>query len=96
MLSGTVLCAMIGNPVEISTNDTDGLDIIIDDILVHTLYHESVHALIDVLKLPITGKGKDAVDNLSTLMLIKVWKGLNKLLSMQASFSILNRYKRTK
>ena len=75
MLSGTVLCAMIGNPVEISTNDTDELDIIIDDVLVDTLYHELVHALVDVLKLSITGKEKDAVDNLSTLMLIKIWRG---------------------
>jgi len=66
---------MIGNPVEISTNDTDELDIIIDDVLVDTLYHELVHALVDVLKLPITGKEKDAVDNLSTLMLIKIWRG---------------------
>ena len=66
---------MIGNPVEISTNDTDELDIIIDDVLVDTLYHELVHALVDVLKLSITGKEKDAVDNLSTLMLIKIWRG---------------------
>jgi hypothetical protein len=35
-----------------------------------TFFHELGHALIDVWKLPVTGKEEDAVDQLSTLVLI--------------------------
>ena len=36
----------------------------------HTFFHELGHALIDVLELPVTGKEEDAVDQLSTFILI--------------------------
>lgn len=34
-------------------------------------YHEVGHALVDVLELPITGKEEDAVDQLSTYVLVE-------------------------
>jgi len=44
------------------------------DILLHTLFHEIGHALIDILSLPITGKEEDAVDTLATLLLIEFFE----------------------
>jgi Putative metallopeptidase len=40
-----------------------------DDTTLFVFYHEMGHALVDVLRLPITGKEEDAVDQLSTLIL---------------------------
>ena len=37
-----------------------------------TFYHEVGHALVDVLDLPITGREEDAVDQLSTIILISL------------------------
>ncbi len=53
-----------------SDNEED-LNMVADDIVLHTLYHEIGHALVDVLDLPITGKEEDAVDELSTLILLE-------------------------
>ncbi|MBT7756919.1 MAG: hypothetical protein HN732_06295, partial [Rhodospirillaceae bacterium] len=65
------ITAPASNSVEINTDDMDELETIIDDVLLHTLYHELGHALVDILRLPITGKEEDAVDELSTLFLIE-------------------------
>ncbi len=47
----------------------------LDKATVHTavfvFFHETGHALIDILELPVTGKEEDAVDQLATLMLIE-------------------------
>lgn len=45
------------------------------DVLLHTLFHEIGHALIDLGNLPITGKEEDAVDTLATLLLIEYYDG---------------------
>jgi len=55
-------------------DDEDELDTVTDDVLLHTIYHEIGHALIDALNLPITGKEEDAVDELSTLLLLEAYE----------------------
>ena len=46
------------------------LDILIDAALIHALYHELGHALINHYRLPVAGLEEDTVDNLSNLLLI--------------------------
>lgn len=50
--------------------------------------HEAGHALVDVLALPITGREEDAVDQLSTWLLVGDDAGDNAVLSAAAAFSI--------
>ena len=56
------------------SDSQDELNIITDDVVLHTLYHELGHALVDILELPITGKEEDAVDELSTLLLLESYE----------------------
>lgn len=46
------------------------LDKAVDDAVAFTFFHELGHALIDVWDLPTTGREEDAVDQLSTLILL--------------------------
>lgn len=50
--------------------------------------HEVGHALVDVLALPITGREEDAVDQLSTWLLVGDAAGDDAVLSAAAAFSI--------
>lgn len=50
--------------------DKGRLDAAVRGATVSTFYHELGHALIDAWRLPVTGKEEDAVDQLSTLVLI--------------------------
>jgi hypothetical protein len=50
--------------------------------------HEAGHALVDVLALPITGREEDAVDQLSTWLLLGDDAGDDAVLSAAAAFSI--------
>jgi hypothetical protein len=50
--------------------------------------HEAGHALVDVLSLPITGREEDAVDQLSTWLLVGDAAGDDAVLSAAAAFSI--------
>ncbi|MEM7617831.1 MAG: DUF4344 domain-containing metallopeptidase [Pseudomonadota bacterium] len=49
---------------------TDELNILTGDIIIHMLYHEIAHALIDVKELAITGREEDAADELAVLMIL--------------------------
>lgn len=40
------------------------------DALEHTLYHETGHALVDLLSIPVLGREEDAVDDFGIIMLI--------------------------
>ncbi len=40
------------------------------DALEHTLYHETGHALVDLLNIPVLGREEDAVDDFGIIMLI--------------------------
>ena len=45
------------------------------DATIFVFHHELGHALVDLLKVPITGKEEDAVDDLATLVLLHDWEG---------------------
>jgi hypothetical protein len=55
--------------------DKTKLDEAVKGATASTFFHELGHALIDVLKLPATGKEEDAADQLSTLVLINRTEG---------------------
>lgn len=48
----------------------DELNILTGDVVIHTLYHEIAHALIDVNEFAITGREEDAADELAVLMIL--------------------------
>ena len=50
--------------------DPEKLKRAVQGAIVSTLFHELGHALIDVWKLPVTGKEEDAADQLATLALV--------------------------
>lgn len=50
--------------------DQKAIETAIGGAFVFTLFHELGHALVDVLDLPITGREEDAVDQLSTTLLL--------------------------
>jgi hypothetical protein len=51
--------------------DTTKLDDAVKAATVATLFHELGHALVDAWQIPITGREEDAVDQLSTLVLVE-------------------------
>ena len=51
--------------------DKTKLDDVVRGAVASTFFHELGHGLVDAWKVPITGKEEDAVDQLSTLILIK-------------------------
>lgn len=51
--------------------DQQELELATGDSILFILFHEMGHALIDIYNLPITGKEEDAVDQLSTLIMIE-------------------------
>ena len=62
--------------------DDSARDLFVRDALIHTLYHELGHALIDVMDIPVLGKEEDAVDDFATLMMINLHKrGQERVLS---------------
>ncbi len=44
------------------------------DALMHTLFHELAHALIDLHEIPVTGKEEDAADSLASMLLIEFFE----------------------
>jgi hypothetical protein len=51
--------------------DKDKLDAAVRGAVASTFFHELGHALVDAWQIPVTGKEEDAVDQLSTLVLIR-------------------------
>jgi len=45
------------------------------DALIHTIFHEIGHALVEMFAFPILGKEEDAVDSLATVLLIEFFEG---------------------
>lgn len=48
----------------------DNIDVVINDILTHTILHEIAHALIEQYELPVLGKEEDAADAFANFMLL--------------------------
>lgn len=51
--------------------DSDEQAVFASDAMLHTLFHELGHALVDQLELPIVGKEEDAVDALASVLLLE-------------------------
>lgn len=62
--------AIAGDFSRVSGSDEEQVTATISTVL-FVFFHELGHALIDILKLPVTGKEEDAVDQLASLMLIE-------------------------
>ncbi len=60
-----------------------------DDALMHTLFHELGHALVNMYQLPIVGKEEDAVDSLANVLLIEFYnEGQETVLSAADLFDL--------
>lgn len=60
-----------------------------DDALMHTLFHELGHALIEMYQLPVVGKEEDAVDSLANVLLIEFFdEGQETVLSAADLFDL--------
>jgi hypothetical protein len=56
--------------------------------------HESAHALIRLLKLPITGREEDDADQFSTLLLLHQPDGARKALAVARIFQVMSQVRR--
>ena len=54
------------------------------------LLHETAHALIDVLNIPVTGREEDAADQFSTLVLLNQKDGARKALQVAYTYKVLS------
>ncbi|HKP36618.1 MAG TPA: DUF4344 domain-containing metallopeptidase [Pyrinomonadaceae bacterium] len=52
--------------------------------------HETAHALIDVLDIPVTGREEDAADQFSTLVLLTQKDGLRKVMQVAYTYKLLS------
>lgn len=66
--------------------DAEIVTIMTQDIILHTIFHEIGHALVDTLALPITGKEEDAVDELATLLLFDAYENGDEIAISAANF----------
>lgn len=54
------------------------------------LLHETAHALIDVLNIPVTGREEDAADQFSTLVLLNQKDGARKAMQVAYTYKLLS------
>ncbi len=54
-------------------SDIEEQEVFASDAMLHTLYHELGHALIDQLEIPVVGKEEDAVDGLASMLLLEYY-----------------------
>lgn len=55
-------------------DQTEGIDIrtAVEDVIVHTLFHELAHALITLYELPVVGQVENSADNLANVLLLEM------------------------
>jgi len=61
-------------------------------LVLHALLHETAHALIHILKIPVTGREEDDADQFSTLVLLHQPDGARKALQVARVFKIMSQY----
>ena len=67
----------------------DNVEDIANNAMIFMIFHELGHALIDVLDIPITGREEDAVDELSTILLLSYYEdGIEMALSAAVVFNV--------
>jgi putative metallopeptidase DUF4344 len=73
-----------------SLSDKSVLRQTVHSVAAAVFLHESAHALIDVLDLPVTGREEDAADQFSTLVLLRQKDGARKVLQVAYTFKALS------
>ena len=67
----------------------DDIEEISNNTMIFMIFHELGHALIDVLDIPTTGREEDAVDELSTILLLSYYEdGIEMALSAAVVFNV--------
>jgi hypothetical protein len=61
----------------------------IESLVVAVFLHESAHALIDILHVPVTGREEDAADQFSTLVLMGQPDGARKAMQVAHTYRVL-------
>jgi len=62
----------------------------VESLVVAVFLHESAHALIDILHVPVTGREEDAADQFSTLMLLNQRDGARKAMQVAHIYKVLS------
>ena len=71
------------------------LDTAVIDVVIHTIFHEFGHAIVNMYDIPILGREEDAVDNLANIMLIEYFKNGDDILLTNADiFDLYDREKK--
>lgn len=62
----------------------------VESLVIAVFLHESAHALIDILHVPVTGREEDAADQFSTLVLMGQPDGARKAMQVAHTYKILS------
>ena len=62
----------------------------VESLVVAVFLHESAHALIDILHVPVTGREEDAADQFSTLVLLGQPDGARKVMQVAHTYKVLS------
>ncbi|HEV8140160.1 MAG TPA: DUF4344 domain-containing metallopeptidase [Pyrinomonadaceae bacterium] len=62
----------------------------VESLVVAVFLHESAHALIDILHVPVTGREEDAADQFSTLVLMGQADGARKAMQVAHTYKVLS------
>ncbi len=72
------------------TSDRTILRETVESLVVAVFLHESAHALIDILNVPVTGREEDAADQFSTLVLLGQPDGARKAMQVARIYKVLS------
>ncbi len=62
----------------------------VESLVVAVFLHESAHALIDILHVPVTGREEDAADQFSTIILLSQRDGARKAMQVAHTYKVLS------
>ena len=62
----------------------------VESLVIAVFLHESAHALIDILRVPVTGREEDAADQFSTLVLMGQPDGARKAMQVAHTYKVLS------
>jgi len=71
-------------------NDKAGIRESVESLVIGVFLHESAHALIDILHVPVTGREEDAADQFSTLVLMGQPDGARKVMQVAHTYKVLS------
>ena len=72
------------------SNDKSSIRESVESLVVAVFLHESAHALIDILHVPVTGREEDAADQFSTLVLMGQPDGARKAMQVAHTYKVLS------